>query len=80
MAISKEKLKTHNLKRLYALIAKQWHPEMNGDLTAKDVSPTSGKRVWRWCKNGHEWQAVVSSRAYGTGCRLCYLIVLREGF
>lgn len=28
-------------------------------------------RVWWFCKNGHKWQAAISSRAYGTGCPYC---------
>ena len=50
----------------------EWHPEKNGDLTPADVSYGSKKKVWWLCKNGHEWDAVISSRAINrNGCGYC---------
>ena len=54
-------------------LAKQWHPTLNGSLTARMVTVGSRKRVWWQCDQGHVWKAVVSSRATGrkSGCPVC---------
>lgn len=52
-------------------LAKQWHPEKNGQLTPDQISPGSVRRVWWRCERGHEWQAEVYSRAAGHGCPVC---------
>lgn len=50
----------------------QWHPTKNGDLTPADVSAGSKKRAWWICEKGHEWDAVIDSRAIrGNGCPYC---------
>jgi hypothetical protein len=54
-------------------VASEWHSAKNGELTPNDVSPASGKKVW-WQRSvdpSHEWQAVVRSRAQGSGCPYC---------
>lgn len=52
-------------------LMKEWNYEKNGNLTPQMVSKGSGKKVW-WKGNcGHEWQASVNKRAYGTGCPYC---------
>ena len=53
-------------------IAEQWHPTKNRRLTPEMVTVNSGKKVWWKCsKCGHEWRAVIGSRAYGSGCPCC---------
>lgn len=52
-------------------LAAEWHPEKNGDLTPWDVMPSSGRKVWWQCENGHEWRAAISNRSKGRGCRQC---------
>jgi hypothetical protein len=59
-------LESHN-----PLLALEWHPTRNGNLTPKDVKPGSNKKVWWKCKKGHEWQATVKERSHGNGCRRC---------
>ena len=57
-------------------VAAEWHPTKNGDLTASDVAVGTSKRVWWRCRKGHEWDAVVYSRALPgsrSGCRQCTL-------
>ena len=52
-------------------LAKEWHPTQNGALTPKDVVPGSRRKVWWICPKGHEYQAMISSRAQGSGCPVC---------
>lgn len=64
----------HNcLATINPKLAEEWHPTKNGSLTPFDVFPGSHKKAWWLCKNGHEWEADLSNRAKGTGCKLCYL-------
>ncbi|MGG3927686.1 zinc-ribbon domain-containing protein [Metabacillus fastidiosus] len=53
------------------VLASQWHPEKNGELTPTDFKPNSGKIVWWKCSKGHEWEARVQSRNRGNGCPYC---------
>lgn len=52
-------------------LAKQWHPEKNGELTPFDVTAGSSKKVWWLCDKKHEWKATVESRSKGNGCARC---------
>lgn len=67
--------KNKSLKSLYQNIAKEWHPTLNENLTASQVTPHSDLKVW-WlcpaCKN--EYSASISHRVYGTGCPKCGII------
>ncbi len=60
-----------DLATVYPHLATQWHPSKNGDLRPVDVLPGSHRKVWWQCEHGHEWQAVVKSRAEGCGCPIC---------
>lgn len=53
-------------------LASEWHPTLNGNLTAKDVVQFSNKRVWWQCSKHkeHHWQTAVSDRARN-GCPYC---------
>ena len=61
----------YNLYLLKPGLAKEWHIRKNLDLTPRDVTPGSGKKVWWICKEGHEWEAVIYSRRRGSGCPFC---------
>ena len=53
-------------------IAAEWFYEKNGNLKPNEFLPNSGKKVWWRCKQGHEWQATISSRnSRNTGCPYC---------
>jgi hypothetical protein len=60
----------HNLSVANPKLAQEWHPSKNGVVTPKDVTISSGKKVWWQCKKGHEWTAVISSRPR-CGCPYC---------
>lgn len=61
------------LRILHPVLAAQWHPTRNGDLTPDDVTPGSRKRVWWRCDADppHEWQTAINNRVNGTGCVAC---------
>ena len=62
---------SYNLKKINPKLAKQWHPTKNGNLTPKDFTPCSDRKVWWICEKNHEWFAKISNRAHGTGCPFC---------
>jgi len=62
----------NSLQILHPLLAKEWHPRKNGDLTPSNVTANSGKKVWWLCTKGHEWQATINSRnKRKRGCPYC---------
>jgi hypothetical protein len=61
----------YNLLSINPNLSQQWHPTKNRNLTPKDVAPSSKKKVWWICKKGHEWEARVYSRNYGSSCPFC---------
>jgi len=52
-------------------LASEWHPTLNETLLPTMVTKGSNKKVWWRCSEGHEWQALVSSRNKGNGCPRC---------
>jgi hypothetical protein len=52
-------------------LSSEWHPTKNGTLQPDMVLPKSSRTVWWKCKNGHEWQALLSNRANGSLCPYC---------
>jgi DNA-directed RNA polymerase subunit RPC12/RpoP len=60
-----------SLAAVNPMLAKEWHPHKNNELTPQEVSSSSGRKVWWMCKKGHEWEAIVGSRNRGIGCPYC---------
>jgi hypothetical protein len=52
-------------------LAAQWNQQKNGNRTPFNVVACSGKLAWWKCRKGHEWQALISNRYYGSGCPSC---------
>lgn len=53
-------------------LAKEWHPDKNGDLTPYDITSGRFKPVWWLCpKCNHEWRASPNLRKHGIGCPCC---------
>lgn len=48
-----------------------WHPDLNGDLTAHDVSRQSNQKAWWRCDKGHEWKQVIFQRTRAAACPYC---------
>lgn len=61
----------NNLKLINPSVAREWHPEKNGDKTSSDFLPNSHYKAWWLCANGHEWEAVIARRNRGSGCPYC---------
>ena len=60
----------NDLLTINPTLASEWDYKKNGSLKPNMVTVGSGKIIWWKCKNGHEWQASVHSRAR-TGCPIC---------
>lgn len=52
-------------------LVSEWHPTRNHNISPKDVTLKSGKKVWWVCSRGHEWQAKIQDRSRGQGCPFC---------
>jgi hypothetical protein len=62
----------NNLAVLRPELAAQWNLNKNAPLTPNQFVPGSGAKVWWKCKRGHEWQAIIASRAsYDSQCPHC---------
>lgn len=69
----KKVVKSNCLETLNPELVKQWHPAKNGDLTPRDVTVSSHKKVWWKCPEGedHQWETKISDRKRGEGCPVC---------
>ena len=71
----------NDLASRFPAIAVQWHPEINGNLTPQQVTPSSNRKVWWRCELGHEYQAAVAARTMGgSGCPYCAGRKVLSGF
>lgn len=53
-------------------IASEWNYAKNANLSPLDLPPSSTKRVWWVCENGHEYRAVISYKvSRGKNCGKC---------
>jgi protein-arginine kinase activator protein McsA len=53
-------------------LADEWDFEKNGNITPKDITVYSPKKVWWKCARGHSWKTAVVERSWsGTGCPHC---------
>lgn len=59
----------HNNNKDYLL--DEWNYERNGELSPKDFSFGSGKKIWWKCNKNHQWQVSISNRIHGTNCPIC---------
>lgn len=60
-------------------LIKEWHPIKN-ELTPRDVTKGSHKKVWWKCENDHEWEATIDNRVGGNGCPYCSNQKVLKGF
>jgi len=71
---------TNSLLSLNPELAKEWHPNKNGDLTPDKVTHKSNKKVWWLGKCGHEWGAKVVHRSNNVNCPYCNGKKVLQGF
>ena len=61
-----------DLASVYPVLAKEWHPTKNGDLTPQSVTSGSNKKVWWQCEKNHEWQSTINNRTSNkNNCPYC---------
>lgn len=73
----------NDLATLFPAVAAQWHPTKNTDVTPSDVGAYTHRKAWWRCETcGHEWQAVVKSRAgiNKCGCPVCAGKAVLQGY
>lgn len=62
----------NDLETLYPDVCNDWDYENNNELTPKDFTAKSGKKVnWKCHVCGHEWMAPISNRTNGANCPNC---------
>ena len=62
----------NDLATTHPQLAKEWNYEKNGNLKPTNIKAGSNKKAWWKCSNGHEWQAVIITRANGyRKCPIC---------
>ena len=63
----------NDLSTLKPGLAEEWYQPLNGELTPRDVTLGSNKKVWWRCGERHVWQAAIYSRTRqrGAGCPIC---------
>ena len=67
-----QKVCTENsLATCFPELIPEWHPTKNRNKTPYNTIAKSNKKVWWLCEKGHEWTAVIHSRANGTKCPYC---------
>ncbi len=62
------------LSETHPEILKEWNYKRNIDVSPREITYGSNKKVWWICERGHEWKATISSRTKknGNGCQKCH--------
>lgn len=61
----------NDLATTHPEISKEWNDLRNKGMHPSEFVSGSNRSVWWICENGHEWEAVISSRTSGRGCPVC---------
>lgn len=69
----------NDLETIFPAVAQEWSPR-NFPLQPSQVTPYANRKVWWRCQHGHEWEALISTRSYGSQCPYCSGIKLLRGF
>jgi len=70
----------NDLATTHPVLAAQWHPTLNGDLTPHNVSAGSTKMVYWIDEFNHVWKSTVANRKNGNGCPVCSNKQILTGF
>lgn len=60
---------THNLAVKHPDVAKRWSTK--NPVSPLEVTPSSNKRAWWVCDEGHEYDATITKASNGRGCPYC---------
>lgn len=77
-AKSKTSTQSSNLKQAFPSLAAQWHPTKNHPLTPSKLRPSSNRKVWWQCENGHEWQESPVYRQRASKCPQCQSVAFKS--
>ncbi len=69
----------NDLQSVFPDVATEWS-NRNLPLRPDMVTAYANKKVWWRCKNGHEWNTLISTRSYGSRCPYCSGMILLKGF
>lgn len=69
----------NDLETAFPELAKEWS-DRNLPLLPSQVAPFANRKVWWKCSKGHEWNTLISTRAYGSKCPYCSGILTLKGF
>lgn len=61
----------NDLPTLFPLVARDWHPTKNGDLSIHAVAPGCNEIAWWLCPAGHTCWMTAGTRTRGAGCHYC---------
>lgn len=61
----------NDIATTYPRLAAEWHPTKNANLTARDITAGSSKKIWWLCSKGHEWIAAPCNRIKNRNCPIC---------
>ena len=64
-------LKNNSFAAVFPELVSEWDIEKNNGMTPDSFSANAHTKVWWKCKNGHSWQAAISSRSRKLGCPYC---------
>lgn len=64
-------IKNNSVSVVFPELVSEWDTEKNGGMKPENFSANSHTKVWWKCKNGHSWQADISSRNRKLGCPYC---------
>jgi very-short-patch-repair endonuclease len=63
---------SNNLSTQYPEIVKEWHPTLNKEFKATEVTYGSEKKAWWLCPKGHSYKATINNRTLRqSGCPQC---------
>ena len=63
--------KEYNFATCSPEAASEWLLERNGNLSPREVTPSSGRKYWFRCPKGHEYEMRIADRSDGQGCPYC---------
>lgn len=69
----------NDLDYLFPRIAQEWSTA-NLPLLPWQVTAFANTKVWWICEKGHEWEALISTRSYGSQCPYCSGIKVLPGY